>query len=56
MLFVFGTVSMFAFFIPLVLLGAVIVIIGAISAISSGRAVERMTDEADQRDNARHAH
>ena len=56
MLFVFGTVSMFAFFIPLVLLGAVIVIIGAVSAIGSGRAVERMTDEADQRDNARHAH
>ena len=56
MLFVFGTVSVSAFFYPLVLIGAAIVVVGAITAISGGRAVERMTDEADRRDGARHVH
>jgi hypothetical protein len=56
MLFVFGTVSASAFFYPLVLIGAAILIVGAISAITGGRAVERMTNEADRRDGPRHVH
>jgi hypothetical protein len=56
MLFVFGTVSVSAFFYPLVLLGAVIVAIGAVSAITGGRAVERISTDADHRNDARHVH
>ena len=56
MLFVFGTVSVSAFFYPLVLLGAIIVVIGAISAITGGRAVERISTNTDRPNDARHVH
>ena len=56
MLFVFGTISLSAFFYPLVIIGAAIVIVGAISAVTGGRAVERITTNADHRNDARHVH
>lgn len=54
-LFVFNTLSVTAFFYPLVLLGLAIVIVGAFSMISGGHAVERATEKADERD-IRRAH
>jgi hypothetical protein len=54
-LFVFNTVSVAAFFYPLVLLGLSIVIVGAFSMITGGHAVERATEKADERD-VRRAH
>jgi hypothetical protein len=56
MLFVFGTVSVSAFFYRLIILGAAIVVIGAISAITGGRAVERISTEADHPKDVRHVH
>jgi hypothetical protein len=56
MLFVFGTASVSALFYPLVIIGAAIVIVGAVSAITGGRAVERITTNADHRNDARHVH
>jgi hypothetical protein len=55
-LFVFGTASAAAFFYPLVIIGAAIVIVGTISAITGGHAVERITTNADHRNDARHVH
>jgi hypothetical protein len=56
MLFVFGTVSVSAFFYPLIILGAAIVVIGAVSAITGGRAVERISTNADHPKDARRVH
>jgi hypothetical protein len=54
-LFVFDTISVTAFFYPLVLIGLAIVIVGAFSMITGGHAVERATEKADER-NIRRAH
>ena len=56
MLFVFGSASLSTFFYPLVLVGAAIVVIGTVSAITGGRAVERITNDADHTNNARRVH
>src|SRR5687767_6488001 len=45
MIFVFGTVSVSPLFYPLLLLAAAIVIIGGVSVLSGGRAVERAVND-----------
>ena len=50
MMFVFGAVSVSPLFYPLLLLAAAIVIIGAVSALSGGRAVQRAVNEPDPDD------
>lgn len=56
MMFVFGTASLSMFFYPLVLLGAAIVAVGAVSAVWGGRAVRRIANETDHPENARRVH
>ncbi len=50
MIFVFESMTVSAFFYPLLLLAAAIVIVGAISAMSGGRAVERAVNDPDPDD------